>query len=243
MRHRLGAAVFVLGVVVWAAAALAQSEANPAELYFVLLTRPANPPQLSKEAGEKLQEEHMANIRKLHAEHKLLIAGPFLDNTSLRGIFVLRAGSLEQAQEWANSDPAVRAGRLAAEVHGPWKVDTSLIREPDKTESMEQYTLVLVEKSEKWDPSTAEFSEAMKRHRSFMGDMVTRGNVAVAGPFGADESSDLRGVAIYRVGSEETEKLVAEDPLVKAGAAKEEIHPWITGKGVLAPGQAIKEEK
>lgn len=241
MKRRLWAAVFVLGAMVWTAGALAQSEANSPELYFVLLTRPANPPQLSKEAGEKLQEEHMANIRKMHGEHRLLVAGPFTDNTSLRGIFVLRAGSLEQAQEWANSDPAVKAGRLAAEVHGPWKVDTSLIHEPDKTESMEQYTMVLVKKGEKWEPNSAEFSEVMKRHRSFMGDMVTRGNVAVAGPFGADESSDLRGVAIYRVGAEETEKLVAEDPLVKGGAVKEEIHPWITEKGVLAPGQVMKE--
>jgi len=190
MRHRC-AGIFVLGTIVWAAGAFAQPGANSAKLYFVLLTRPANPPQLSKEAGEKLQNEHLANIRKLHAEHKLLVAGPFTDNTSLRGIFVLRASSLEQAQEWANSDPAVKARRLAAEVHGPWQADTSLIHEPDTKESMEQYTMVLVKKSEKWDPRFAEFSEAMSHHRSFMKDMVDRGKVALAGPFAANEASDF----------------------------------------------------
>jgi len=49
----------------------AQSSVDSAQYFFVLLNRPANAPELSKEAGEKLQEEHMANIRKMAAEHKL----------------------------------------------------------------------------------------------------------------------------------------------------------------------------
>ena len=61
----------------------------------------------------------MANIRKMAETGKLILAGPFTDDGDLRGLFVFRTGTLEEAKALAEQDPAVKAGRLRLEWH-PW---------------------------------------------------------------------------------------------------------------------------
>jgi uncharacterized protein YciI len=243
MKRMVRRPMLLLGLLALAGLAFGQAQtppnANPTQFFFVLLNRPANAPQLSKEAGEKLQEEHMANIQKMVAEHKLRIAGPFLDDTVLRGIFVFQADSAAQVQEWANSDPAVRAGRLSAEVHGPWLIDPGAIHNPEPP-GMEQYTLVLMKTGDHWNPKAPEFMDGMTQHAAFVKQLTDQGSLAVVGLFPFGDPGELRGVAIFRVAAEETAKLTQGDPAVKSGLLKTEIHPWGTGKGVLAPGQPLQ---
>ena len=71
---------------------------------------------------ESLQKAHLANIMKMAQEGKLLVAGPFTDGGDLRGLYVFRVGSMAdqaEAQALAETDPAVKAGRLRLEFH-PW---------------------------------------------------------------------------------------------------------------------------
>jgi len=242
-RISLGPAL-LFSLIALAASAFTQAQtqpnAKPAQYFFVLLNRPVNAPQLSKEAGEKLQDEHMANIRKLGAEHKLVIAGPFMDDTVLRGIFVFRADSAAEAQAWADSDPAVKAGRLSADVHGSWLVDASAIHDPAEPPGFEQYTLVLLKRGQDWNPNAPEFIDLMKQHSAVVKQMIDQGNLAVAGLFPFSDQGELRGVSIFRVGTEQTAKLTEDDPTVKAGLLRTEAHPWGTGKGVLASGQPMQ---
>jgi uncharacterized protein YciI len=244
MRRISFSGILLFSLIASAASAGAQTEIQPkaklTRYFFVLLLRPANAPQLSKEAGEKLQEEHMANIRKMMAERQLVIAGPFLDDTTLRGIFVFQAESAAQAQEWADGDPAVKAGRLSAEVHGPWLIDPGEIHDPADPPGFEQYTLVLTKKGEKWNPNTPEFRDVITQHRAVVQQMIDHGTVAIAGPFAFSDQGELQGVIIFRVGAERTAKLLQEYPTIKAGLLKTEIHPWGTGKGVLAAGQPMQ---
>ena len=79
----------------------------------------------------KIQEGHMANIRKMGTEGKLVIAGPFTDNSDLRGLYVFRAGSIEEAKALVESDPAVQSGRLRFELH-PWYAAKNITVTPRK---------------------------------------------------------------------------------------------------------------
>jgi uncharacterized protein YciI len=93
---------------------------TPKEKYFfgVLVRGPEWTPEITSEV-KKLQEAHMANIRRMGETGKLVIAGPLENAGQLRGIYVFKLNSLQEAKSWSETDPAVKAGRFAIEIH-PW---------------------------------------------------------------------------------------------------------------------------
>ena len=82
----------------------------------------------------RLQEAHMANIVKMGAEGKLVVAGPFADKGDLRGLYVFRVASAEEAKALVESDPAVAAGRFRFEIH-PWYAAKNITVTPRKSEA------------------------------------------------------------------------------------------------------------
>lgn len=72
-----------------------------------------------KDEASKLQAAHMANIGRLAEKGKLALAGPFLDDGELRGIYVFNVETIEEAKALTETDPAVQAGSLIMELH-PW---------------------------------------------------------------------------------------------------------------------------
>ncbi|HEY6233403.1 MAG TPA: YciI family protein [Pyrinomonadaceae bacterium] len=94
--------------------------------YLAFLTRGAKWTPEKTAATEELQKAHIANIVRLADLKKLVVAGPFGDGGTLRGIFVFKVGSLEEARTLAETDPAVKAGRLALEIH-PWMVPQGVL--------------------------------------------------------------------------------------------------------------------
>jgi|SRR5262252_2617411 len=100
---------------------------NMTTVYLVLLKK--GPAWTAEETPETkaLQKAHLKNIQMMWEAKKLIIAGP-IDDADLRGIFVFKAASVEEARKLASEDPAVKAGRLVAEVY-PWWVDKRALPE------------------------------------------------------------------------------------------------------------------
>jgi uncharacterized protein YciI len=87
--------------------------------YLVLLYRGDRAEKIPPDSAQAIQAGHLANMIRLHDEKKMPLAGPFLDDTDLQGIFILNAASMEEAKQLCDTDPAIQAGRLRAEIH-PW---------------------------------------------------------------------------------------------------------------------------
>ena len=66
-----------------------------------------------------LQKAHLKNISRMTEDGKLILAGPFLDNQPMRGIYIFDVSSVEEAKELTSTDPAIKAGTLVMELH-PW---------------------------------------------------------------------------------------------------------------------------
>jgi uncharacterized protein YciI len=91
---------------------------EPVQLYFVMLLKGPNRTQDST-AAAKIQEDHLANIGRLAKEGKILVAGPFMDDTDWRGIFIMKCKDRQECELLLKTDPAIAAGRLTPEIH-PW---------------------------------------------------------------------------------------------------------------------------
>ena len=66
-----------------------------------------------------LQKAHLENIARMAESGKLVLAGPFLDEGEVRGIYIFDVPTVEEARALTETDPAIQAGRLIMELH-PW---------------------------------------------------------------------------------------------------------------------------
>ena len=125
-------------VVLSAASLLAQSPYDAAlaaklkgddqgmRTYVMALLKAGPNRERPREEAQKLQAAHMANIRRLATEGKLVLAGPFADNGELRGIYVFDVATVAEAEALTRTDPAVQAGQLVMELH-PWYGSAALM--------------------------------------------------------------------------------------------------------------------
>ena len=109
-----------------AAPPAATADEPPPEMttyYFVMLVKG---PNWTGQSNPELMKQHLAHLRSMWAAGKMVIAGPLLDDGATRGLCIYKVSSVEEARALASDDPAVKAGRLAVEVH-PWMVQKGIL--------------------------------------------------------------------------------------------------------------------
>lgn len=111
---------FLLSALAAGCASPSGSPEESALAWVWILTGPRDG-EIRGEARQSAFAGHFANMQRLADEGKLLLAGPFGEPRSdarHRGIFVLATGDLDEAAEWARTDPTAQAGVFALAVAG-----------------------------------------------------------------------------------------------------------------------------
>ncbi|WP_119079779.1 YciI family protein [Chitinophaga alhagiae] len=88
------------------------------KMYVLVMLKTGANTTADKKAIDSLFRGHMANINRLVKNGKLVVAGPLGKNDkTYRGIFILNAATLNEAQALLQTDPAVQSGLLDAEMY------------------------------------------------------------------------------------------------------------------------------
>ena len=104
---------------------LAQGNNNAGENlkpYFLVLLKKGPHRNQDSTTAAQIQKAHLENINRMAASGKLNVAGPFLDEGDMRGIFIFDSGIEDEVRKLVENDPAVKAGRLTYEIH-PWMTE------------------------------------------------------------------------------------------------------------------------
>jgi len=92
--------------------------ASGRDCVFLQLKSGPRSAQISKEEAQTVFAGHFANMERLAAERKLLVAGPYgkpARDPELRGVFILSPAGIAEAEALAATDPGVIAGVFRTE--------------------------------------------------------------------------------------------------------------------------------
>ncbi|HEY7162008.1 MAG TPA: YciI family protein [Acidobacteriota bacterium] len=89
------------------------------------------------------------------------------------------------------------------------------------------YYLGLLYKGPVRTQAADESAKIQTAHLQHLESLYKQGILLIAGPMGDD--GDLRGIVVLKVKSlEDAQALVNQDPAVKAGRLRVELHPWMS---------------
>jgi uncharacterized protein YciI len=170
---------------------------NMVEFHMALLKR--GPQWTAEKTPQKTEvmAKHVAYFTSLIDSRKAVIGGPLTDESEVRGLYVLRAKSASEAREWADADPAVKAGYFAE--MNPWWSEEVMKKAASPIKMTTAY-IGFLSRGAKWTPEkTPQTEELQKAHIANIVRLAETKKLVVAGPFG--DNGQLRGIFVFKVGS------------------------------------------
>jgi uncharacterized protein YciI len=187
---------------------------------FVFLNSRKDAPTISKEETDKIMSGHMANIQKMHKEGKLVAAGPF-DGGG--GIFIFKATSVKDVEQWMSPDPGVQAKRWNIEML-PYEPQVGGICPVSEPYEMVTYTFVHF-KPKVYKFNVQEAGSTVEEHKKFVKQLSQGGNVVTHALFGGSDGS----VLIMK--GDVQQEVILEDPAVKEALFEPEFKKLYIAKG------------
>lgn len=203
------------------------------EFQMAILKKGPNWTTTAEPERNQILQKHFANVMSMYESGRMVLAGPFVDDADLAGIFIMRATSAADAWAWVDADPAVRAGLLAYASHPWWSQD--IFKKPNEPLKLDTVYFGFLKRGPNrtsGDEETPKVQELQKAHIANIERLSKLGKLVVAGPFGDD--GNLRGIFVFRVASrKEAEDLAATDPMIKIDRLLLELHDWKVPAGII----------
>ena len=94
-----------------------ENQISKGKRYILVIKKTGPNRDQSEKEAEEIQEDHQKYLFTLKEKGILLINGPVLDDPGIKGIGIYNSADKKEVMELALQDPAVKAGRLVAEVY------------------------------------------------------------------------------------------------------------------------------
>ncbi len=187
------------------------------EHIFVFLNKKTDKLELPEEEIKKIMEGHLANIKRLASEGKLIAAGPF-DGGG--GIFIFKSNSIDQVKEWLKTDPGIQANRWNIEVLPYYSRLGSVcaVNEPYKmvTYQFIRYTPYISK------DNITQLPEIFRKHHEYLKAQRNSFNIVTEAVFGEVDGG------ILVVNGEVPIQVIESDPGITIGLLEAEIkNLWI----------------
>lgn len=184
-----------------------QALAAPAEKldYFVFLVTGKSTEGRAQTEVEKMQAAHLENFWRLAKLGELSAAGPCADPDKLvRGIVVINATSIADAESKFAADPYVSEGYMKTEIHQFQNAAGKLVI-PADTSKLEKSTIVIVSHGEQWPSDSSKQESVRHKLNEFAKGQFAKGKLGFAASFDEQSNNKAPRVAVMIFRGEDLE--------------------------------------